>query len=235
MDGHYGYFSSSRKEGLGGKDIFYFEIPEKAKPDKIVLAKGKANLDNETKIVLRDEKGNKTKQTFNVDQEGDFVAIVNVENIEGNALLQVENEGSAFESLLISENDISNTIIKDKVIETEKIEKGKSFTLNDILYESNSSKLKEASKIVLDGFIDWLQKSEEINIEIQGHTDDIGPDKANLALSMDRAFSVMEYLLNNGIEKDRLRFKGYGETNPKVPNNSTKSRAINRRTDFLIF
>jgi outer membrane protein OmpA-like peptidoglycan-associated protein len=45
----------------------------------------------------------------------------------------------------------------------------------------------------------------------------------------------MEYLLNNGIEKDRLRFKGYGETNPKVPNNSTKSRAINRRTDFLIF
>ena len=45
-----GYFSSTRKEGLGGKDIFYFEIPEKAKPDKIVLAKGKANLDNETKI-----------------------------------------------------------------------------------------------------------------------------------------------------------------------------------------
>ena len=235
VDGHYGYFSSIRKEGLGGKDIFYFEIPEKAKPDKIVLAKGKANLDNETKIVLRDEQGNKTNQAFNVDQEGGFVAIVNVENIEGNALLQIENEGSAFESILISENDISNTIIKDKVIETEEIEKGKSFTLNDILYESNSSKLKETSKIVLDGFIDWLKKSKEINIEIQGHTDDIGPDIANLALSMDRAFSVMEYLLNNGIEKDRLRFKGYGETNPKVPNNSTKSRAINRRTDFLIF
>ena len=94
---------------------------------------------------------------------------------------------------------------------------------------------KETSKIVLDGFIDWLKKSEEINIEIQGHTDDIGPDKSNLALSMDRAFNVMEYLLINGIEKERLSFKGYGETNPKVPNNSTKSRAINRRTDFLIF
>ena len=55
MDGRYGYFSSTRKEGLGGKDIFYFEIPEKAKPDKIVLAKGKANLDKETS-VLRDER-----------------------------------------------------------------------------------------------------------------------------------------------------------------------------------
>ena len=53
-------------------------------------------------------------------------------------MLQIENEGSAFESLLISESDVLNTIIKDKVIETGKIEKGKSFTLNDILYESNS-------------------------------------------------------------------------------------------------
>ena len=235
VDGHYGYFSSKRKEGLGGKDIFYFEIPEKAKPDKIVLAKGKSNFDDETKIVLRDKKGNTTKQAFKVDQKGDFVAIVNVEKIEGDALLVIENEGSAFESLLLSEKDISNTIIKEKVIETEEIKKGNAFTLNDILYESNSSQLKETSKIVLDGFIDWLKKSKDIKIEIQGHTDDIGPNKSNLALSMDRAFNVMEYLLINGIEKERLSFKGYGETNPKVPNNSTKSRAINRRTDFLIF
>ncbi len=235
VDGHYGYFSSKRKEGLGGKDIFYFEIPEKAKPDKIVLAKGKSNFDDETKIVLRDKKGNTTKQAFKVDQKGDFVAIVNVEKIEGDALLVIENEGSAFESLLLSEKDISNTIIKEKVIETEEIKKGNAFTLNDILYESNSSQFKETSKIVLDGFIDWLKKSKDIKIEIQGHTDDIGPNKSNLALSMDRAFNVMEYLLINGIEKERLRFKGYGETNPKVPNNSTKSRAINRRTDFLIF
>ncbi len=199
------------------------------------MAKGKSNFDDETKIVLRDDLGNKTEQAFNVDKQGDFVAIVNVEKIDGNALLVIENEGSAFESLLISEKDISNTIIKDKVIEIEEIKEGKAFTLNDILYESNSSQLKETSKIVLDGLIDWLKKSNDIKIEIQGHTDDIGPDESNLALSMDRAFNVMEYLLINGIEKDRLRFKGYGETNPKVPNNSSKSRAINRRTDFLIF
>ena len=52
---------------------------------------------------------------------------------------------------------------------------------------------------------------------------------------MDRSFSVMEYLIKNGVEKSRLKFKGYGESNPKVPNNSSKSRSINRRTDFLIF
>ena len=52
---------------------------------------------------------------------------------------------------------------------------------------------------------------------------------------MDRSFSVMEYLLENGVDKSRLKFKGFGKTNPKVPNTSSKSRSINRRTDFLIF
>jgi outer membrane protein OmpA-like peptidoglycan-associated protein len=239
VDGHYGYFSSKRKEGLGGKDIFYFEIPEEAKPDKIVLAKGKGSFGTEggenTKMILRDENGNKKEQDFSLGDDGDFIAIVNVEDVKGDALLEIQTEGGAFESLLISEEDMGNTVIKQKEIEVKLIEKGEAYTLNDIHFESNSSKIKETSKIVLDGFIDWLLINKELNIEIQGHTDDVGSDKANLALSMDRSFSVMEYLLLNGINKSRLKFKGYGESNPKVPNSSSKSRAVNRRTDFLIF
>ena len=238
VDGHYGYFSSKRKEGLGGKDIFYFEIPEEAKPDKIVLTKGKGTFgDNgkDVKMILRDENGNKKEQNFSIDEDGDYVAIVNVEKVKGNALLEIQTENGAFESLLISEKDINNTVIKNKEIEIKPIEKGEAYTLNDILFESNSSKLKESSKVVLDGFADWLNNNIELKIEIQGHTDDVGSDKSNLALSMDRSFSVMEYLLKKGIEKKRLSFKGYGEMKPKVPNTSSKSRSINRRTDFLIF
>ena len=239
VDGHYGYFSSTRKEGLGGKDIFYFEIPEEAKPDKIVLAKGKGsfgpNGSENAKMILRDKNGNKKEQNFSVGDEGEFIAIVNVEEVKGDALLEIQTEGGAFESLLISEEDVGNTVVKEKQIDVKPIEKGEAYTINDILFESNSSKLKESSKIVLDGFVDWLLVNKELNIEIQGHTDDIGPDKANLALSMDRSFSVMEYLIKNGVEKSRLKFKGYGESNPKVPNTSSKSRSINRRTDFLIF
>ena len=239
VDGHYGYFSSTRKEGLGGKDIFYFEIPEEAKPDKIVLAKGKGsfgpNGSENAKMILRDKNGNKKEQDFSVGDEGEFIAIVNVEEVKGDALLEIQTEGGAFESLLISEEDVGNTVVKEKQIDVKPIEKGEAYTINDILFESNSSKLKESSKIVLDGFVDWLLVNKELNIEIQGHTDDIGPDKANLALSMDRSFSVMEYLIKNGVEKSRLKFKGFGESNPKVPNTSSKSRSINRRTDFLIF
>ena len=239
VDGHYGYFSSTRKEGLGGKDIFYFEIPEEAKPDKIVLAKGKGsfgpNGSENAKMILRDKNGNKKEQDFSVGDEGEFIAIVNVEEVKGDALLEIQTEDGAFESLLISEEDVGNTVVKEKQIDVKPMEKGKAYTINDILFESNSSKLKESSKIVLDGFVDWLLVNKELNIEIQGHTDDVGPDKANLALSMDRSFSVMEYLIKNGVEKSRLKFKGYGESNPKVPNTSSKSRSINRRTDFLIF
>lgn len=239
VDGHYGYFSSTRDEGLGGKDIFYFEIPEEAKPDKIVLAKGKGsfgpNGSENAKMILRDKNGNKKEQDFSVGDEGEFIAIVNVEEVKGDALLEIQTEDGAFESLLISEEDVGNTVVKEKQIDVKPMEKGEAYTINDILFESNSSKLKESSKIVLDGFVDWLLVNKELNIEIQGHTDDIGPDKANLALSMDRSFSVMEYLLDNGVDKSRLKFKGYGETNPKVPNTSSKSRSTNRRTDFLIF
>ena len=239
VDGHYGYFSSKRKEGLGGKDIFYFEIPEEAKPDKIVLAKGKGsfgpNGSEKAKMILRDKNGNKKEQNFSVGDEGEYIAIVNVEEIKGDALLEIQTEGGAFESLLISEEDVGNTVVKEKQIDVKPMEKGETYTINDILFESNSSKLKESSKIVLDGFIDWLLVNKELNIEIQGHTDDVGPEKANLALSMDRSFSVMEYLIENGVDKNRLQFKGYGESNPKVPNSSSKSRSINRRTDFLIF
>ena len=239
VDGHYGYFSSTRIEGLGGKDIFYFEIPEEAKPDKIVLAKGKGsfgpNGSENAKMILRDKNGNKKEQDFSVGDEGEFIAIVNVEEVKGDALLEIQTEGGAFESLLISEEDVGNTVVKEKQIDVKPMEKGEAYTINDILFESNSSKLKESSKIVLDGFVDWLLVNKELNIEIQGHTDDVGPDKANLALSMDRSFSVMEYLIKNGVEKSRLKFKGYGESNPKVPNTSSKSRSINRRTDFLIF
>ena len=160
---------------------------------------------------------------------------MNVEDVTGDALLEIQTDNGAFESLLISKEDVERTVVKQKEIDVQLIEKGQSYTINDILFESNSSKLKESSKIVLDGFSDWLIKNKKLNIEIQGHTDDVGPNKANLALSMDRSFSVMEYLLEKGISKERLLFKGYGETKPKVPNNSPKSRMINRRTDFLIF
>ncbi len=240
VDGRYGYFSSQRSNGLGGKDIFYFEIPEKAKPDKIILAKGQAETDDsellkKTKITLRNNDGEKEEQEINIDEDGGFVAVVNVEKVKGDALIEISSESGAYQSMLVSEQDLSKTVIKDKEIEVNKIQKGKAYTINDIKYEINSSKLLSSSKIVLNGFGDWLKDNLDLRIEVQGHTDNVGSNEANMALSMDRAFSVMEYLIEVGIDKSRLRFKGYGETNPKASNETSEGRKVNRRTDFLIY
>ncbi|MEC7955218.1 MAG: OmpA family protein [Bacteroidota bacterium] len=240
LDGLFGYFSSQRKEGVGGKDIFYFDIPEDAKPEKVVLAKGKVDSDNpellaNAKLTMIDDSGEKKEQELNIDEEGDFVAVVNVENVKGDALLQLEGDETAFQSILISSEEISDGVLKDKDLSVKKVEKGESYTINDILYETNSSKIVSSSKKVLDAFAIWLKSNPDLNIEIQGHTDDVGAEESNQALSMDRAFSVMEYLLSCGISKDRMTFKGYGESMPKYSNYTDKGRAKNRRTDFLVF
>jgi outer membrane protein OmpA-like peptidoglycan-associated protein len=240
VDGRYGYFSSQRSNGLGGKDIFYFEIPEIAKPDKIILAKGQADADDpemlkKTKISIRDSDGQKKEQDISIDSDGEFIAVLNVEEIDGEALVEIESDSGAYQSLLITKEDVNKTVIKEKEIEINAIEKGKAYTINDIVYETNSSNLLGSSKIVLDGFSEWLKSNSALNIEIQGHTDNVGSNNANMALSMDRAFSVMEYLISNGIDTSRVKFKGYGETLPKASNDTDKGRSTNRRTDFLIY
>ena len=187
------------------------------------------------KLTMIDDSGEKKEQELNIDEEGDFVAVVNVENVKGDALVQLEGEETAFQSILISSEEILDGVLKDKDLSVKKVEKGESYTINDILYETNSSKIVSSSKKVLDAFAIWLKSNPDLNIEIQGHTDDVGAEESNQALSMDRAFSVMEYLLSCGISKDRMTFKGYGESMPKFSNYTDKGRAKNRRTDFLVF
>ena len=74
-----------------------------------------------------------------------------------------------------------------------------------------------------------------LNIEIAGHTDNIGNKAKNLKLSKDRANSVRTYLIKKGgIEAKRIIAEGYGDTKPRVTNKTAEGRAENRRTEALI-
>ncbi len=239
-DGNYGYFSSDQtKGGVGMKDIFYFYMPQHARPDKVVLMKGKINSDNiaevkDAKLEVRFEDGTTQKQEIKVQDDGNYVAVANIGDGKQDALLEVKKKGKSYESKLITKESSNETFIKDQELEVKTIKKGSTFTIDDILYKTNSSELDSKSLLVLKGFANWLKDNPNVEIEIQGHTDDLGPDADNLALSQDRAFTVMEYLSTQGIPASRMKFKGYGETKPKVPNNSDANRAKNRRTDFKI-
>jgi outer membrane protein OmpA-like peptidoglycan-associated protein len=103
-----------------------------------------------------------------------------------------------------------------------------------VLFDFNQSVLKDASKASLNDLVTILKKYPDTNIEIQGHTDNVGSDLYNEALASRRANAVMIYLIDKGIASNRLTPKAMGEGYPKYNNDSEEGRAQNRRVEFLI-
>ncbi|MBI3136858.1 MAG: OmpA family protein [Bacteroidetes bacterium] len=99
----------------------------------------------------------------------------------------------------------------------EKIPKGE-ITIEGIEYDFDSAKLRPESEKILDNLIEFLELNSNLTIEIRSHTDMRGNDEYNLKLSERRAQSVVDYLVDHGIPRERLIPKGYGETMPaEVP------------------
>jgi len=113
-------------------------------------------------------------------------------------------------------------------------ERGLKIRISNIEFKFDSSKLTGRAFPILDRVTEILEKYSSYNVLIEGHTDDIGEEKYNLKLSERRAKAVMEYLVDNGIDKDRLSFRGMGETTPFLPNTSSENRRRNRRVEFLL-
>ena len=89
------------------------------------------------------------------------------------------------------------------------------------------------SYAILDAVDDVLKQNPTITIEVQGHTDNVGPAYYNMSLSQQRADSVRRYMVAHGIDASRLVAKGYGLTQPLVPNTSASNQAMNRRVQFI--
>lgn len=127
--------------------------------------------------------------------------------------------------------------IEDKVpdAKVERIGEGILVELNDkILFGFDKSDLTETAKTNLNKFIVVLQEYPDTDIEVQGHTDDVGADSYNKNLSKRRASAVYNYLVNKGVESRRMNTRGFGESAPAYKNDTKDGQAKNRRVDFLI-
>lgn len=112
---------------------------------------------------------------------------------------------------------------------------GSIIVLEGVEFEFNSAKLKPESYPVLDNAAMILTKHPEIDVEIQGHTDNIGSEEYNKRLSQKRAESVQQYLIDKHmIEPVRLLPIGYGESCPVADNSTEQGRQKNRRVEFFI-
>ncbi|ARN71971.1 OmpA [Nonlabens tegetincola] len=101
-----------------------------------------------------------------------------------------------------------------------------------ILFDTAKASIKKQSEEVLADIISILKKYPDAKFSIDGHTDSRGSDSFNQRLSNDRALSVKEYLVQNGIQEFRLSAMGYGETKPIASNNTKAGRAQNRRVEI---
>ncbi len=110
----------------------------------------------------------------------------------------------------------------------------KTFVLDDVNFETGKAILKPESFPVLDELVAFLVRKDDEKIEIGGHTDNVGKAPANLLLSMERAKSVMAYLITKGIDSNRLTAKGYGMSVPIADNKTAEGKAQNRRTEVKI-
>jgi len=110
----------------------------------------------------------------------------------------------------------------------------KVYTLDNVYFDTGKSTLKPASFKALNNLAELMQNKTALEIEISGHTDNVGNAESNQKLSQDRAKSVRNYLLKKEITVERVVAKGYGDSRPVASNETPTGRQKNRRTEVKI-
>ncbi|MCC6690665.1 MAG: PD40 domain-containing protein [Bacteroidia bacterium] len=236
--GKLAYFASNRAGGIGGLDIYTLEVDSKFKPENMTYLKGKV-YDSKTKKPLNAsfelielDSGKTVMQSESNQLTGEFLVCLPTNK---NYALNVSKAGYLFysENFSLKETkDISKPFMMD--VPLQPIDTGVTVQLKNIFFETNKFDLKPESKAELQKLISFLNLNSTLKIELSGHTDNTGDKKFNTTLSHNRAKSVYDYLIANGIATDRLLYKGYGDTKPVAPNDTPENKQKNRRTEFKV-
>lgn len=236
--GDVAYFASNRAGGMGGLDLYTFDLYESARPGKITYVKGKV-YDIRSKAPLGAhfelidlESGKSVIESDANSGNGEFLVTLPVDK---NYALNVSHSGYLFYSANFALKELadkSKPFLMD--VPMQPIDTGSVVELKNVFFETAKFDLKPESKAELNKLVNFLNVNKTMKGELSGHTDNVGDKKMNLTLSLNRAKAVYDYLVTNGIDPKRLTYKGYGDTRPKVKNDTDENRAINRRTEFKI-
>ncbi len=105
---------------------------------------------------------------------------------------------------------------------------------NDILFDFNSFALRPESQQTLRDLASNFQRYPDETVTVEGHTDNVGSAEYNQVLSERRAYSVRDYLRDQGVPGSRITAVGYGLTRPKASNATPEGRQLNRRVEIHI-
>lgn len=156
-----------------------------------------------------------------------------VSKLKENGISELKFEAISFFPKTISTSQILSE--EPNVILLAKIETGSSLTLDKVNFKRGTSELEGDETFgYLDEIVGFLTKNGGFKVRINGHTDSAGDPGLNKALSLERAGAVRDYLVEKGIEFERLRISGWGGTRPVASNATEVGRAKNRRVDLTI-
>jgi outer membrane protein OmpA-like peptidoglycan-associated protein len=244
-DGKRGYYSSVREDALGYEDIYIITIPEKKAEPAAEAPKKKIPLKYMVRVI---DSGTKKNMTAKIKLQGatDNVIVASNSPIAGvyefkisdakDYQLSVESEGFMFVNETVTlEGSAEQSKVVMKTIELKKLEVGLVSVLRNIYFDFNKATFKQDSYNELNKLERMLQQNAGMNVEISGHTDNIGTKNFNKFLSQKRAEAVKDYLTKKGIDSRRITAIGYGSAKPLASNDDEEDgRELNRRVEFKV-
>ena len=237
-DGKKAYFASDRKGGFGRLDLYSFDLYQDVQPAltsyvKAIVTDAATGNPLSAQFEVVDLSTGKVVLSNTTDKrKGEFLACLPAGR---NYMLNVNKESYLFYSdyfELKNANTRQNAFLLN--IKLQQPKPGEKVVLRNIFFDVNKFDLKPESTPELTRLVALLKNQPTLKIEISGHTDSSGDKKANQLLSENRAKSVKDFLVQNGIQADRITYKGYGDARPVASNESEEGRAQNRRTEFTI-
>ena len=235
-DGNEAIFASTNLDGVGGWDLYNFDLHDQAKPERVLFLKGdlldeNGEIINNVEIEIKNIKTQEIKKI--IVKDGSYAASLTLSN-QDDVIITIKKEGYAFNSQYVSYEDASFASPKKLDFELKNIVEGESFILNNIYFDLDSYEINDVTEKIIVEFSEYLKVNSSLIISINGYTDDIGESSYNQKLSENRALSVYNTIIKYGIPSERLHFKGFGEQNPKNNNLNEKERRLNRRTEFYV-
>ena len=257
--GKRGYFASVREDGMGYTDIYMVSVPYVD-----INTQERLGPKNYLRKNLEDEGGLKAVNlAVNVNDYDDNTALdatVQLRRISDNVvfnvaklstgkynvkvihpeeaeyLLTMEKEGYLFKNVTITlPGSTKEPQLMTRTFELNKLRVGLSSILRNIYFDFDKYTLKQESYTELNKLERLLLENPNMRVEIAGHTDFVGSDQYNNQLSVKRASSVVNFLINKGIAPTRLETKGFGKTRPIASNDDEiDGRELNRRVEFKI-
>ncbi|MBN7817259.1 OmpA family protein [Algoriphagus pacificus] len=229
----YAYFTelTSGENGNDRSLLYRFKFPESIYLGENLTVTGGKVFNSKTgepidaTLSLVSLTNDSTLYQFKADgKTGDFMMLYPEKSISG---LYVEKKGFLPKIYNVERDKLKN--VKDLNVELVPVASGEEFVFENIFFDFDKYALKAESMSSLKRLVKFLQENPNVNILITGHTDNVGSPSYNQQLSLQRAKSVQEYLVKEGMHPARVLVEGKGDKEPVVPNNTAENQALNRR------